>query len=202
MESSQERDQRTHRGTVRITSGKTAMIPILSRIFQKKGLRKYASHIPTGMTPLSSVRSVTVLLDSEDPASAECAGAAGSFFGKYGIRTDIRYIDTRSSRQKKTGPATDPGATFQRKDLNWYGRLKKKAMNTIMHPGTDLYIDLTSRDDYTVQFTATAFPAKFKIGSTTAERFPFDLVVSSSGSPGSTSIQIFNEIATLLLTIR
>ena len=99
-------------------------------------------------------------------------------------------------------PACHISSTGARKDLNLYGRLKKKAMNTIMHHGTDLYIDLTSRDDYTVQFTATAFPAKFKIGSTTAEGFPFDLVVSSSGSPGSTSVQIFNEIATLLLTIR
>lgn len=179
------------------------MIPLLTDIFRKKGLKKFASRIRTGMIPLSGIHSVTVLLDSQDADVVRCTAAVQDFFKKAGIRPDIHYIDLRNRRRKKKeGDLTDAASTFTRKDLNWYGRLKNETASSFLKEERDLYIDLTARNDYPLQFMAAAFPARFKIGCTESGKSPFNIAVTPPSGGQTPTYEIFKEISALLGTIR
>lgn len=179
------------------------MIPLFTDIFRKKGLKKFASGIQTGMIPLSGIHSVTVLLDSQDADVDRCTSSVRGFFRKAGITPDIHYMDLRSiRRQKKEGALTDAASTFTRKDLNWYGRLKNETASSFLKEKRDLYIDLTASNEYPVRFIATAFPARFKIGCTESDMSPFNIAVTPPSGGQTPTYEIFKEISALLGTIR
>ena len=97
---------------------------------------------------------------------------------------------------------TDPLYTFQKKDLNWYGRPRKKILRPFLEARQDLYIDLTARCDFTVRFLDTAVPARFKVGCTPHCKDIFDLTVTPQDSSAFSSPGLFRGISAMLLTIR
>lgn len=174
----------------------------LAYFFRKKGLKKYGSTIKTGMIPLTSVQDVTVLLDSADRHMESSVKLINDFFRNAGIKPDIIYIDTRNKKARKKGAATDPIMTFERKDLNWYGRLKTRFLKSFMEAHQDLYIDLTVRDDYPVVFMSKVIPAKFKVGCIQSRNTPFNLTVTSPDPSDIDSTTLFKGIMDLLVKIK
>lgn len=168
---------------------------------RKKNLKKYASGIKTGMIPLSAIHSAFILLDSSDDDISSCVSLINVFFHKSGIPAEIFYIDTRSRRERKNGKGTDPASTFRRKDLNLYGRLKKRRLLPLLKKKYDLYIDLTARCDYPVSFLACAMPARFKVGCTGIENNIFDLTVTPPSSSECSSSELFKGITSILSTV-
>ncbi len=178
------------------------MVFPLTYIFRKKGLKKYASHIQTGMVPLSAMRSAFILLDAEDKDKDGCISSAGRFFRPYGIKTTFFHIDTRRRWEKKGSDGSDPAMTMERKDLNWYGRPVKKLLQALGAAEYDLYIDLTSREDYTVVFLSHMMPAKFKIGCVNRKDIMANLTVTAADSSAVTSSMLFKEISAMLVSIK
>lgn len=177
-------------------------IPLLTDIFRKKGLKRFASKVRTGMIPLSDIRSAAILMDSLDDDTEACIKDIKDFFRKKGVQPEIRYIDTRSDRKKKGSSLTDPSVTFQKKDLNWYGRLRNASLHYVTEKQYDLYIDLTPRDDYTTLFIAWSIPARFKIGCFKPESSPFNIVVTPPGGASASIREIFRNMTGLLESIR
>ena len=173
--------------------------PIKS-LFRKRDLKKYAWKDRTGLVPISAMDNVFVLVDSNDPDADACVPLINGFFRKAGIRPDIFFI--ASGQRKKGRLKTNPVFTFLPKDLNWYGRLKKRLLRPFLDARQDLYIDLTGRQDFPVEFLATAVPAKFKVGCRHIGENIFDLTVTPSPDSGFSSPEMFREIAELLLKVK
>lgn len=174
----------------------------LTKIFRSRALKKYACGISTGMIPLSSIHEVFILLDSRDENAGDCVSLVNEFFRSRGIRPDIFYIDTGGRRNKEKAMLTDPLYTFQKKDLNWYGRPRKKILRPFLEARQDLYIDLTSRCDFTVRFLDTAVPARFKVGCSQQCKDIFDLTVTPQDSSAVSSPELFRGISAMLLTVK
>ena len=154
------------------------------------------------MIPLSGIHSATVLMDSQDSGAEKCIAEMRAFFRKAGVQPEILFIDTRSPRKRKEGPVTPEESTFLRKDLNWYGRLKKRLLKPFLDARQDLYIDLTGRQDFPVEFLATAVPAKFKVGCTGKGKNIFDMTITPPSGSEVSSTELFRGISALLMSVK
>ena len=173
--------------------------PIKS-LFRKRDLKKYAWKARTGLVPISAMDNVFVLVDSNDPDADACVPLINGFFRKAGIRPDIFFI--ASGQRKKGRLKTNPVFTFLPKDLNWYGRLKKRLLKPFLDARQDLYIDLTGRQDFSVEFLATAVPAKFKVGCTGKGKNIFDMTITTPSGSEVSSTELFRGISALLMSVK
>ncbi|MBO8482896.1 MAG: hypothetical protein IAB75_02090 [Bacteroidetes bacterium] len=178
------------------------MVSPLRKFFRTKALKKYASGIRTGIIPLSLMRDVFILIDSRDQNAATCVALIKEFFHRNGIKPDIFYIDTGTCKGRKKRLDTDPMYTFQKKDLNWYGRLRKNVLQSFLTAGQDLYIDLTIRNDFPVRFIGTAIPAKFKVGCTGKGKNIFDMTITTPSGSEVSSTELFRGISALLMSVK
>ena len=153
------------------------------------------------MTPVSSVRSAAVLVDVHNGDFRKAESIIRDYFGKKQIHLDIIYIDyTRYRKGEQT--ATAPEWTIYKKDLNWFGKPLKTKSSSLLSSQKDIFISLSQSNDFTVMLASTAFPAKFKIGCSSFNSDPFNIVVSPSQETGADTADLFRNIAAILESIR
>ena len=63
--------------------------------FRRKALLKWASPVRTELLPFSSIASVALLMDVEDPSFAEARASILAWFRSVGIKPDVHYFDFR-----------------------------------------------------------------------------------------------------------
>ncbi|MBO4466558.1 MAG: hypothetical protein J5745_00450 [Bacteroidales bacterium] len=142
---------------------------MLKERFQRRALRKGASPVPTGLVPLSRIRSAVVLTDSP----AICADAFRSFFRRHGIKLTV--VDV-----------TGILAT-----LNWYGKPRDARPLE-----ADLFISLIPARLYAVDYMAACSPAVFKVGRYDAP--VFDLVFRDPPENPVSPVEAFRALVKLL----
>ena len=158
------------------------MLGFIKNIFRRRYLRKAISTNPTGLHPLSEIKSVSIIIDMEDSGADECKEKAISVFKSLGIRTSVYFFDF-SKKDEDERQTTSLNNTILRSDLNWCGR-----------PSAEKLSMLVQED--------SCSPSRFKIGRCQLPGRTFDLVIEDSPSQAYTPVQAFAEITKYLETIK
>lgn len=142
---------------------------------------------------------MAVLLDVEEQDFETCRDSITGYCRKNGMDLNLMYIDLRRY-SKKVRPSTDPDATFRKSDMKWYGcpRMKKTAL--VKNNPCDLFICLSGKDEFCIEYLSCAAEAKFKIGRTVFRNDPFNITIDGSGGKTGQN-EIFMAIIDLLAKI-
>ena len=163
--------------------------------FRRKALLKWASPVRTELLPFSSITSVALLMDVEDPSFAEARDSILAWFRSVGIKPDIHYFDFRKL-EKNELLTTSIQNTVLKKELNWYGMPNPVRSVDIK---ADLFICLVDNDLFATRFFSASCRCRFKIGRRSWENSPFDLVVSTGSD--ATTLQVFNKMKEYMAVI-
>lgn len=168
---------------------------MLKEFFQRRGLRKGASKLPTGLIPLREVRSAVVIIDVEDTSFSDCKEAVLSFFKDRKIKGDIFFFDFRKlSREERL--ITSITTTILRRDLGWYGKPRKEKVDLMLKGEPDMFISLIAQPSYALEYMASCSRARFKAGRSDAP--VFDLVLRDTPEKPLSEFEAFQEIVKLL----
>lgn len=162
---------------------------------RKRSLRRYRSQEPTSLLPLSSIKTVTALLDSEDTSCDDCKILLQNFFRENGIKGEIFFLDL-SKLGSGERLITSITGTILRKDIGWYGQLSKEKTAQLSQAGCDLFISLVNSGDFVVEFISAVCPARFKAGRVSLPSGIFDLVVSDPSGRSLSQAEAFTAMKT------
>lgn len=177
------------------------MLGFIKNIFRKRYLRKAISTNPTGLHPLSEIKSVSIIIDMEDSGADECKEKAISVFKSLGIRTSVYFFDF-SKKDEDERQTTSLNNTILRSDLNWCGRPSAEKLSMLVQENSDMLLSLVDNDDFPIEYMAKCSPSRFKIGRYQLPGRTFDLVIEDSPSQAYTPVQAFAEITKYLETIK
>lgn len=169
--------------------------PILN-IIRNSATRKWASKVPTSLRPMSSVKSVAILMDVESWGFQESKEEIVAWFRSQGLRPDMHFFDFRRL-EKGELLLTSITNTILKKDLNWYGMPDP---SHIVDINADLFISLVDNADFPVRFFSHCCRSSFKVGRQGWDGHPFDLLVSAK--PGASTMDVFNEMKKYLLKLK
>ena len=186
------------------------MIDFIKNIFRRKFLRRYSSKQPTGLVPLSEIRSVSIVLDAQENGVDDCKEAALTYFKSKGMKVNVYFLDL-SKKGEDERQITSLNNTILRKDLNWYGRPALEIIEMIssdgadvllsLVDGADVLLSLVDNVDFPIAALAGCSGAVFKIGRVQLPGRTFDLVVEDSPSHEFSPSDAFKEITRYLETI-
>ena len=71
------------------------MFEFVKNIFRKRSLKKHASTVPTGILPLSQIKSYVAIIDVEDTSYDRCKSAIMNYFRSMDIRGAVFFQDFR-----------------------------------------------------------------------------------------------------------
>ncbi|MBR2856920.1 MAG: hypothetical protein IKB85_05800 [Bacteroidales bacterium] len=179
------------------------MLDIIKDFFRTRKLRKYASTLPTGIIPLSEIRTANVVIDVEE-AGFELLKSDIMAWGKAsGIKVNIYFFDFRRLGKDEL-LLTTIDKTFIRKGLDWIGTPNIVKVSTLMEDKSDLFISMICNGDFPIEFMSKCVRARFKVGRYEFDGHAYDLVVSGSSNEDlrSDSRKIFAEITEFLAKIK
>ncbi|MDE6871292.1 MAG: hypothetical protein K2J62_04095 [Bacteroidales bacterium] len=172
---------------------------LLKGYFRKRSLEKDSSHQPTGFIPAGMIKYMAVLLDAEEPGFEKCREAIIGYCREKGMDLNLMYVDYRRA-SRKAGPETDPDMTFLRSDLKWTGRPSASKASLVKDHPCDLFICLSGKTDFSIEYISCSAEARFKIGRTSFRRDPFNIVIEGD-SQKTGQEEIFKAITDLLSKI-
>lgn len=147
-------------------------IKYLSRVL---ALRKWRSNIPHGITPLSKIKSVVVLIDANADDAVAVSRSIKQFFDYKSIPVFV--------------------LSAQKEHLNYAGYIRKKYRLIDGVRQEDLFISLvTSEEDFAMRFEALCSPACFKVGCCPLSEDVFDMLVGPAPGFNSTQSSRFSAI--------
>lgn len=142
-------------------------------------LRKCASKVPTGLVPLSEIKTVTVYIErnSLDWSVTECK--VHRFFEGKGIQVETVMMNSH--------------------DVDWLGRSRRSQSRKSIEGHEDLLISLLPVNSFALKYCAVSSHAKFKIGREQIRKNVFDLVVSdrTGDDDEGSQIAVFDYITEL-----
>lgn len=157
---------------------------MLKSWFRNLRMKKYSSKRPTGLLPLRDIHTALALLDGTEPDCLRYSDRIEAFMQKYGIAVSFIFLDFRKIG-KNTVVYACGREVMNRADIDWLGipkgiaKWRKKSV--LLKPETDLFISFIGSDDFTSRFISSAVRAGFKIGVSTYQGNPFDLVITDEG---------------------
>lgn len=151
--------------------------------FRKIRLKKDARTIPTGLVPLSRIRSMAVVLDAAGNGLEESRDAIRKFCKANKIELTILYVDFTGKGN------TSSDDTVYKNDLNWYGCPSACKTGTFLGKYYDCFICLSDSGKFCIEYLAKAADASFKLGVKAVRNNPYDVVVTPPGNslPGTVS---------------
>ncbi len=173
---------------------------MIKEFFRRQSLKKSASKEPTGLLPLSAVRSAVAFIDVEDTSFDACKNAIMAYFRNRGIKVDIFFFDFRKI-DKGERLITSINTTVLRKDLNWYGRPSREKARIMLEGNPDLLISLLPKADFPLEYMVRCSTARFKVGREQLADGLFDLVLKDPADKRLSQEEAFLEITKLLETV-
>ena len=170
---------------------------MLIEFFRNRSLRKNASTEPTGLIPLSSVRSAVAFIDVEDTSFNECKNALLAFFRENGIKGDIFFFDFRKLTEGER-LITSITTTILQKDLNWFGKPSREKVDLMLSGEPDMFLSLLPGESYPLEFMARCSRARFKVGRKQIGTDVFDLVVQDPADKTLSELEAFHGVVKLL----
>ena len=139
------------------------MFEFVKDIFRKSSLKKHASTVPTGILPLSQIKSYVAIIDVEDTTYDTCKSAILNYFRSMDIRGSVFFQDFRKIGSEDR-LITSIQTTITKKDLDWLGRPNKYKLGVLDEQNPDLFISLIKEPDFAIEYMTKTSKARFKIG--------------------------------------
>lgn len=177
------------------------MFEFVKDIFRKSSLKKHASTVPTGILPLSQIKSYVAIIDVEDTTYDTCKSAILNYFRSMDIRGSVFFQDFRKIGSEDR-LITSIQTTITKKDLDWVGRPSKYKLNVLGEQAPDLFISLIKDPEFAIEYMARTSTAKFKIGRKQMEGNLFDLVINDPEDKQISQMESFKAIQSYLTKIQ
>lgn len=153
------------------------MFEFVKDIFRRSSLKKHASTVPTGILPLSQIKSYVAIIDVEDTTYDTCKSAILNYFRSMDIRGSVFFQDFRKIGSEDR-LITSIQTTITKKDLDWLGRPSKYKLGVLEEQDPDLFISLIKEPDFAIEYMTKTSKARFKIGRKQMDGNLFDLVIN------------------------
>lgn len=177
------------------------MFDFIKSFFRKRSLRKNSSTVPTGIVPLSGIRSYVAIIDVEDPSFDACKTAIMNFFRSHNIKGSVFFQDFRKIGSEDR-LITSIQTTITKKDLDWIGRPSRYKLNVLEEQAPDLFISLVKNPDFAIEYMVRTSKAHFKIGRAQMSGNLFDLVISDPAGKEISQMDSFTVIKSYLTKIQ
>ena len=177
------------------------MFDFIKIFFRKNSLKKHSSTVPTGIVPLSEIRSYVAIIDVEEPSFDACKTAIMNFFRSHNIKGSVFFQDFRKIGSEDR-LITSIQTTITKKDLDWIGRPSRYKLNVLEEQAPDLFISLVKNPDFAIEYMARTSKARFKIGRTQMSGNLFDLVISDPAGKEISQMDSFTVIKSYLTKIQ
>ena len=175
------------------------MFDKIKSIFRKRKVSKFVSDVPTGLVPLSEIKTVNVVLDVEEPGFDNLRAQILDWGRKAGVKLNIYFLDFRKL-DKTELLITSIQTTIIKKELDWIGTPDISKVIGLIGEKSDLFISLIENRDFPIEFISKCSKARFKIGRCGFPGHAYDMVISGSQTADlrSDSGKIFNAIVEFL----
>ena len=173
------------------------MFEFVKNIFRKRSLKKHASDVPTGILPLSQIKSYVAIIDVEDTSYDTCKSSILNYFRSMDIRGSVFFQDFRKIGSEDR-LITSIQTTITKKDLDWLGRPNKYKLGVLEEQNPDLFISLIKDPEFAIEYMTKTSKAKFKIGRKQMDGNLFDLVISDPAGKTISQLESFNALKTYL----
>jgi len=177
------------------------MFEFVKDIFRKSSLKKHASTVPTGILPLSQIKSYVAIIDVEDTTYDTCKSAILNYFRSMDIRGSVFFQDFRKIGSEDR-LITSIQTTITKKDLDWLGRPNKYKLGVLDEQNPDLFISLIKEPDFAIEYMTKTSKARFKIGRKQMDGNLFDLVINDPAGKDISQLESWSAIKNYLGKIR
>ncbi|MCQ2182939.1 MAG: hypothetical protein MJY89_06000 [Bacteroidales bacterium] len=150
---------------------------IFKRLLQKVILSRIKDIADTSITPVSEIRSATLLVDWNGPDIAEAIGIAEDYFCGQGISLTV----------------LNPG----NRNFTLSGRLKRKIRQPEgkkIKRKEDLFISLATGHSFAEEYEAFSSTAKFKIGRSYFKPGIYDFLIQDRDGQTENQVEVLNTI--------
>ena len=173
----------------------------LTRILQRKALKKIVNAHKGRYIPLSSARRVGFIADTACSGIAEALSELKKELNGKGIDYTGICLDTCKEPVTEKSIVSDPEISVIRsKDTNWYGIPKPEAIEKFLEP-MDILIDLTSgKRLFQTDYILKRANASLTIGIDPDLTAKYDMIISPSSMDASAS-ELVKNILKYLTTI-
>ena len=180
------------------------MFESVKNFFRRRKIRKLGRPVPTGLLPLSDIRTVNVIIDVEEVGYDVLKEEILAWGKSLGKDLGIYYFDFRKLGKNEL-MLTSIQTTVAKNDLNWFGMPAYDKVATLIEQQSDLLISLVDNGDFPVDFVTKCAAARFKIGRKAYPGHCYDMVISvKSQSDGlhSGGQEVFDAIVEFLGKIK
>lgn len=179
------------------------MYRLIRDFVRRKRIGKYVSDVPTGLIPMSEMRTVNVVIDVEEPGFDELKEDILAWGRSSGLKVSIYFFDFRRIGKGEL-LLTSITNTLLKKELDWVGTPDMSKIGPLIYEQSDLFISMVDNKDFPIEFLTRCTRARFKIGRHDYEDHPFNMILSGSETADlrSESRQIFAAITEFIAKIR
>ncbi|HIZ87018.1 MAG TPA: hypothetical protein IAC03_02525 [Candidatus Coprenecus pullistercoris] len=175
----------------------------LTRILQRKALRKIDNPHHGKYIPLRSARRAGLVISADIPGAAE----AMKIFCRQMVQSGIEYRIFCLDLNKKV-PLIDQSlisdravSVIHRKDLNWYGMPKAESSRTFLQQPFDILVDMTSgKRPFPADYILRQASASLRIGIESNRTSQYDMTVCGKDD-GAQAPELIKNIIKYLTTI-
>ena len=172
---------------------------MINSIFRKRKIGKFISDVPTGLLPMSEIKTVNVVVDVEEPGFDVLREQILDWGRKAGVKLNIYFFDFRKL-DKTELLITSIQTTIIKKELDWIGTPDMSKVIGLLGERSDLFISMIENGDFPIEFISKCAMARFKIGRCGLPGHAYDMVISGSQTADlrSDSCRIFDGIVEYL----
>lgn len=177
-------------------------ILFLTRIMQRKALKKITGVHHGKYVPLKSARTVGFIVSAETPGIKEAVSKLKTVFAKMGLQYKGLCINLGKEPADEAVFVSDPMiSVIKRRNLNWYGMPQKGTAGPFFGQNFDIVIDLTSgKRSFLKDFILKSICTSLLIGTDTYPDAPYDITVRRNEECTSAS-ELTDNIIKYLTTI-
>ena len=175
------------------------MFDKIKSIFRKRKIGKFISDVPTGLLPMSEIKTVNMVVDVEEPGFDVLREQILDWGRKAGVKLNIYFFDFRKL-DKTELLITSIQTTIIKKELDWIGTPDMSKVIGLLGERSDLFISMIENGDFPIEFISKCAKARFKIGRCGFPGHVYDMVISGSQTADlrSDSCRIFDGIVEYL----
>ena len=177
------------------------MLDPVKNLMRRHCLKKNASDVPTGITPLRDIHSAVAFIDVEDTSFHDCKNRILQFYRDHKMKGEIFFFDFRKLGEGER-LITSITTTVLKKDLNWFDKPDKEKVSIMLSGEPDLFISMISGDDFPLEFMAKCCRARFKIGRKQLPGDTFDMIFTDNPDKPSSQDEVFKKMIQILEKIQ
>ena len=179
------------------------MFGLVKDFIRKKRIAKYLSDVPTGLLPMSEIRSAVVVIDVEEPGFDELKEDILAWGRATGVKVNLYFFDFRRLGKDEL-LLTSITNTLLRKELDWIGMPDPGKIAPLLEEQNDLFISMIDNSNFPIDFLTRCAKARFKVGRHDYDGHPFNMILTGGETAElrSEARQIFAAITEFITKIR